>query len=447
MQVPTARSALPALPDRAALAGWPGLCLALAAGLVVGWGAAGISPDKLPDASLRLAAVLTLPLPIVLLQWLTTPALFSVRAWLGESGPAALRHGLHETARLGLWAAVAAIAAGAAALGGGLDAAQALRLTTVLATSGCAVLAATAAALLLALRVVASGGNAAWTAVSGGANFGPQETAPLLYAPGFGWIAGLVPAAVLSAVWAARPELLSPAAQLAVLGGAVVLLLRLPAWGLQQVDAVASRALHVAAAAHALPFAVAQLAPPVPGWLGADRSFVALVFGRWNGAPWLPPLGLAAALGLALGADTPGWLVAALAAAAGSWSPLRSLQLQGLQEDDAASWLGATAGQLTAERRSLAQRLAIGALPVLGLGAVGGQWLAAAAGTVLGAAFGIALVALRPRRRAPQLALLLVAALAVVAASAGQSADNGTLQTDPVDAQQQPVERDEAPVP
>jgi len=122
MQVPPSRSALLALPGRALLAGWPGLCLALAAGLAVGWGAAGIPVHKLPDASLRLAAVLTLPLPIVLLQWLTTPALFSVRAWLGEAGPAALRHGLGETARLGLWSAVAAIAAGAAALGGGLEA-------------------------------------------------------------------------------------------------------------------------------------------------------------------------------------------------------------------------------------------------------------------------------------------------------------------------------------
>ena len=90
MTTPAPPQTAAALPPPAGLAGAAGLVLALAAGAATGWGAAGLPVERLPDASLRIAAVVTLPLPVLLLGWLTTPQLFGVRAWLGETGPSAL---------------------------------------------------------------------------------------------------------------------------------------------------------------------------------------------------------------------------------------------------------------------------------------------------------------------------------------------------------------------
>lgn len=421
MTTPAPPQTAAALPPPAGLAGAAGLVLALAAGAATGWGAAGLSVERLPDASLRIAAVVTLPLPVLLLGWLTTPQLFGVRAWLGETGPSALAHARTEVLRLAVWCLLGAAACLGAANLGGLPLASASQLAAALAMSTCSVLGATTAAVLLALRVVASGGNAAWSAVSGGANFGPQETAPLLYAPGLGWIAGLVPVAVWSAVWAAQPALLTFGVQAAAVIAAAVLLWRLLDWGAREVEPVASRALQVAAAAHALPFAVAQVTPPPPAGVGAEGSFVALVFARWHGALWWTPPGLALALALAVGPQTPAWLVAGMAAAAAAWSPLRSTQLLGLEEDACAQWLGASPATLRQERRALALRLAAGALALPLLGWPTGQWLAAAAGTLLGAVVGVVLVGWRPVRWASQLALLLAFAAAAVAPAAARA--------------------------
>jgi hypothetical protein len=367
------------------------MAIAVALGLALGLAAVNLPAAHLPEASLRLAALLVAALPLLLLADLSTPPLWQVRSWLGESGPAAVAQACRDLVPTLVMGQVAALVAGAVLAGGGGSRGDALVLAGVLAVSAAATVGLAGGAILLALRVVAAGGNAAWSAVSGGANFGPQATAPLLYAPGLGWVAGLVPAAVLSAIWSARPALLTAD----VLVALDLVVLFLAKWLVRQaeihLESAATRALQQTADAHALPFAVAQVVPESPAWLGAQSSWVALVYARWHAAPWLGPVGLAVALGLGLPATPNPWALAVLLGVAAAWSPLRALTHAEEVEDLTAQWLGAAPSQLAQERQMLATRLAPGSLLLAGvwlvvdaplavylsivLGSLGGWWL------------------------------------------------------------------------
>ena len=384
-QSPAARLALQARP---LLARPAGMAVAVVLGLALGLAAVNLPAAHLPEASLRLAALLVAALPLLLLADLSTPPLWQVRSWMGESGPAAVAQACRDLVPSLVMGQVAAVVAGAVLAGGGGSRGDALILAGVLAVSAAATVGLAGGAILLALRVVAAGGNAAWSAVSGGANFGPQATAPLLYAPGLGWVAGLVPAAVLSAVWSARPALLTADVLVAV----DLVVLFLAKWLLRQAEMqlapAATRALQQTADAHALPFAVAQVVPESPAWLGARSSWVALVYARWHAAPWLGPLVLAAALGLGLPAVPNPWALAVLLVFAAAWSPLRALTHAEEVEDQTAQWLGAAPRQLAHERQMLATRLAPGSLLLTGVWLVvdvsPAVWLAIVLGSLTG---------------------------------------------------------------
>lgn len=394
-------SSLPVLPNRpqqrASLQARPllarpvGVVLAVMVGGALGLAATNLPAAHLPEASLRLAALLVGSLPLLLLAGLSTPPLWQVRSWLGESGPAAVARACRDLVPVLALGQLSAATSGIVMALSGTTRQDALAMAGVLAVSAAATVGLAGGAILLALRVVASGGNAAWSAVSGGANFGPQATAPLLYAPGLGWVAGLVPAAVLSAVWSARPALLTADVLVAADIGALFV----AKWLLQQAEVqltpAATRALQQTADAHALPFAVAQVVPAPPAWLGAGSSWVALVYARWHAAPWLGPLALAIGLGLGLPAAPQPWALALLLAVAAAWSPLRALTHTDDVEDQTAQWLGAAPRQLARERQMLAARLAPGSLLLTAVwlvvdvsplvlvavvaGALGGWWL------------------------------------------------------------------------
>lgn len=165
-------------------------------------------PARHSDAALRVAALAALPLPAVLLQWLTLPVHGAARRWLGESAEQTVDRTL-GFARRALWAALALPAGVAlAALAAG-ELRQPLLQTALLAALAQVLAAGLGAmALLMALGAMASGGKDLWQTLSGGGAFGPAQAAPLLYAPAGALVTALVPVAVLTALWGARADLL-----------------------------------------------------------------------------------------------------------------------------------------------------------------------------------------------------------------------------------------------
>jgi hypothetical protein len=311
------------------------------------------APARHSDAALRVAALAALPLPAVLLQWLTLPVHGPARRWMGESAEqtvgrtlAFARRALPVALAIPLGVALAAIPAG--------DLQQPLIKAALLAALA-QVLAygLGAMALLLALGAMASGGKDLWQLLAGGGAFGPAQAAPLLYAPAGALVAALVPVAMLSAVWGARADLLGVPLLLGLLVAAALAVHR----GLAGVQRSLGPQLHS----------------------GLLRS---LAWGRQR------PTSLAATLGLvALGAlwaapQASAWALGALGAAIGLYSALRTVVIDTEPALHAALWLGADPGQLRQGQRQLAIALAAPAIAA----AVAG-W-PAALGALVGAAGG-----------------------------------------------------------
>ena len=346
------------------------------------------APARHSDAALRVAALAALPLPAVLLQWLTLPVHGPARRWMGESAEqtvgrtlAFARRALPVALAIPLGVALAAIPAG--------DLQQPLIKAALLAALA-QVLAygLGAMALLLALGAMASGGKDLWQLLAGGGAFGPAQAAPLLYAPAGALVAALVPVAMLSAVWGARADLLGVPLLLGLLVAAALAVHR----GLAGVQRSLGPQLHSGLLrveeAHSAPFAEQLLLPPTPTWLAwsargdSAALWLSLAWGRQR------PTSLAATLGLvALGAlwaapQASAWALGALGAAIGLYSALRTVVIDTEPALHAALWLGADPGQLRQGQRQLAIALAAPAIAA----AVAG-W-PAALGALVGAAGG-----------------------------------------------------------
>lgn len=399
---------------------------ALGAGAWLGPSVA-LAPDlKQSDVAFRLAALAALPLPAILLQWLSLPVHGPARRWLGESAVAQVDRTLAFSWRALLVALAFPLGMALASLwyrpgpmvhNPILLAALLSALAQVLAHG------LGAMALLMALGAMAGTAKDLWQLMSGGGAFGPAEAAPLLYAPAAALVAALVPVAVLSAVWGARASLLTVPMLIAALGLAAAAMV--PA--LRSVRRAVAPLLHTALlrveAAHQTPFAEQLVLPAAPMWLTwtAGQHPAA----RWLSLAWgrQRPTSLAATAGLAgLGAlwATPQALPAALlalGATVGLYSAVRAAVLDAEPALQCAQWLGAAPKELRIGQQKLAIALAA---PALLAGLAG--WMAAL-GAAIGAALGWLLLqwpaqrwpVLRDRAVWPRLALLAYgAALAAV---------------------------------
>ena len=376
------------------------------------------APARHSDAALRVAALAALPLPAVLLQWLTLPVHGPARRWMGESAEQTIartlvfaRRAMPVALAIPLGVALAAIPAG--------DLQQPLIKAALLAALA-QVLAygLGAIALLLALGAMASGGKDLWQLLAGGGAFGPAQAAPLLYAPAGALVAALVPVAVLSAVWGARADLLGVPLLLALLAAAALAMHRSLAAVQRNLGPQLHSGLLRVEEAHSAPFAEQLLLPATPTWLNwsaqgdAAALWLSLSWGRQR------PTSLAATLGLvALGAlwaapQASAWALGALGAAIGLYSALRTAVLDAEPALHAALWLGADPADLRRGQGKLAIALAAPALAAALAG-----W-PAALGALVGAAGGWLLLHWRnggERTLWSRLALLLYgAALAAV---------------------------------
>ncbi len=399
---------------------------AVGAGLWLGQSVATAPQIKQSDVAFRLAALAALPLPAILLQWLSLPVQGPARRWMGEAAGAQVDRTLAFSWRALLAALAFPLGLALAALGSpqGAPAHDAILKAALL--SGLAQVLAHglgAMALLMALGAMAGSTKDLWQTMSGGGAFGPAQAAPLLYAPAAALVAALVPVAALSAVWGARAELLS----VPMLGAAVVLAALAMGQSVRAVRRAVAPLLHTALlqveAAHQTPFAEQQILPQPPGWLTWTAAQHPAA--RWLSLAWgrQRPTSLASTAGLAvLGAvwATPQALPAALAglgAAIGLYSAVRAAILDSEAALQCAHWLGASPTQLRAGQQKLAVALAA---PALLAGLAG--WVAAV-GAVAGAGLGWLLLRWSlprwpiPRDRTvwPRLALLAYgAALAAV---------------------------------
>jgi len=382
-----------------------------------------------PDLALKLTFVAALPLPLGLLGLLTTPPHAGVRRMLGESAPAQLDRSLRS---VGLWLGLALLVpAGVAAMGYGHTAtseashdfarASAVMASGLLLTAGLGV-----AGLLAALDVVGRGGNAVWSAVSGGGAFGPAQAAPLLYAPALALIAALVPPALFCAVWGAKASLASLDLGLGLVVFSAV------AAGLaarRQVRAVRPRlqdALLATEEAHAVRFAESRHLPEPPAWLRwspapAHARFLARSWVRQAPAVWLGPVVLVGLAWLLAPRPAP-WPVLLLGATLAGRSGARVLELERGATVAALSWLGTSAPAVTKSLRMLAFALTWPALLLFVL-----AYRQAPPGVLFGAlALGLGLGTLLPALLAPGLRAvwprltLLAYGIALAAATALQ---------------------------
>jgi hypothetical protein len=176
----------------AELAGWT--LIGAGFGAVAGLRLAGSTPNHLIDASILLAALGALPLPLRMLALLSTPPNAKLRRALGESSSSLARQAVRDASVLVVcW--TLSVSAGLAITSG---------------TKGSLLAACVASVgvwgvwmMLLALHQVAAGAKGPWQAISGGGAFGPADTAPLLYAPAFAFTGGLMLPVLIATVGAA----------------------------------------------------------------------------------------------------------------------------------------------------------------------------------------------------------------------------------------------------
>lgn len=341
-----------------------------------------------PDLALKLAALLCLPFPALMLHWLTTPPNSQTRRMLGETAHAQLHASLKTARRAVALGAIAPLAMGAASVQSPENSPDILRAALIMLASLGAVYGLGVTALLSAIRLVAQGPNAVAATLAGAGAFGPAEAAPLLYAPAFAWVAALVPAAVATAAWSADPALLSLGRSGMLVVATATLALFLATQAQRQLEPWLQAGMLAVESAHATPFAQSEILPKPPHWLTLWRDDKMLFFARSfaRTQPTAPVATLALVmLGFLLLSDSPQALaVGAIAATVTLWSGLRALwQYEDLTVDTAA-WLGASAFDAPLVRQKLAVALALPAAASVSLGLRGGHWLAAVVGLGVG---------------------------------------------------------------
>lgn len=384
--------------------------LALAAGASLAQSVAAAPEIKQADVAFRLAALAALPLPAILLQWLSLPVHGPARRWMGESAGLQVDRTLAYSRRALVAALAFPVGIASACLWspvGSWDHNPLLLAALLSALAQVLAHGLGAIALLMALGAMAGSTKDLWQTMSGGGAFGPAEAAPLLYAPAAALVVALVPVAVLSAVWGARAQLLSvPVAAAVVVACAVAVAGALR--GVRQgVAPLLHRALLKVEAAHQAPFAEQLLLPASPGWLNWTTPHHPA--GRWLSLAWARqrPTSLAATGGLAvLGAvlATPqasATALAGLGASIGLYSAVRAAIQDGEPALGCAQWLGATPEQVHIGQQKLALALAT---PALLAGLAG--WVAAV-GAMLGAGLGWLLMGV-PAQRLPAPAWVVV---------------------------------------
>ena len=326
-------------------------------------------PEQIPDLTLRLAALLTLPLPLLVLQLITTPPLLATRRLLGETATQTVRASLRQVA---LWTALLLTVPLVLALVGLVGPAPVLlHVAAVLAgvvplTSGLS-----AAAMLHGLRLLAAGRHAGWTAVSGGGAFGPAESAPLLYLPAFALVGALAPVAFLAAVWNARPEWLTATVWLSLPLAGTLLAARIAMTASRRVRRHLHAGLRAAEQAHATRFAQSDGLEEPPLWLTLGRPDAILQFfarawhRRWP-LSGVATVALAIVTSLLVQRDVfPALLVTCIGFAAVAFTRVLSLQSESIWR--ASVWLGVDARL----RRRAYARLGWGlAVPVLVLATI-----------------------------------------------------------------------------
>lgn len=219
----------------------------------------------LPDAALRLAALLALPLPPLALHYLTTPPLQAARRLLGETASQVTNSSLRLVLLLAAPLLMIPLVLGAQAL---LNAqSEMLHLALFLLASLLLTLLTSLTTLLHALRLLSHGQSQAWKALAGGGAFGPAEGAPLLYLPALGLVTALTPLAIWTAIWNVHPEKLTPLLWICL----PIASLLAGAWTLHRAWLLAQPHLHAGLRAaeqiYAARFAEADLQQPPPFWL------------------------------------------------------------------------------------------------------------------------------------------------------------------------------------
>ncbi len=404
-----------------AVVGW-----ALAAGsygALAAWGLQDTAPALWADRALVLAGLGALPAPVALLSGLTTPTHAVTRRFLGQTGASIFSDAVRSA-----WLLVAtllAVPAGflLASFSLGLDAVAAQRGAAVLSSGVLGAAIASMTLLAAAMATIAAGTQGAWRAAAG-VGFGPPEVAPLLYAPALAFLAGLIPAALLTALWNAAPQVLSAerawAATAIVLVGSALSARRRCARLAPQVH----RALLVIEQAHATPFALAEEAPQPPRWLAAQETSVQFLGRAWvrrYPASLFVSVLIALAATLAVGPKTAPESVVILCFAATLYAGTRGLGLllAGPELSAAAAWLGGRSDTLRAAERSLALRLTTPAITAIAAGWTSGAWGGAAAGLLGGAVTAALLVRLGHRAVAVWAGRLGLAAAMLLVAGLG----------------------------
>lgn len=396
------------------------LALAIASGVGFGAALAATPASMRPDLALKFSALAALPIPVLLLDAVTTPRNASVRRFLGESAAKMVRQALGLAAvlavlALGVPVGIAASVPWHPEASADLWRSALLSATTVVLAAGLA-----AASLLGALKFVAHGQHPVWTALGGGGAFGPAESAPLLYAPAFALIAALVPAGLLAAVWGARADLLSLQVGAWALPVAVLIAVGVARHQWRAVAPEVQDALLAVEAAHATPFAQSERMPEAPAWVTPGNPSPELQFLARHSFRTHPGAMPTTALLVVLAALVPGTSIppvatGLLAAAILLHATLRAIAVESGLGLLTAQWLGARPLALRHATVRLSAGLALPGLAALALGALGSP-LAATLGTILGALGGLGIVAWggRPdhpiRQSLPQLALAVYGA-------------------------------------
>lgn len=257
-------------------------------------------------------------------------------------------------------------------------------------------LALVSAALAAVAQLARGSSGSVWGHLTGGSAFGPAETAPLLYAPAFAFVAALVPATFAAALWGAEAQLASESV-LTILGLVAISASALGAARVRKrVAACWPMALVAVEQAHATRFAQQNCLPEPPVWLvGSKPSLGLLTLGRalWRRQPlapwWVVGLTLLAAW-LPRTLQGPSWAMAAsLVCMATGLSWFAHLQARKLTHDalwPALAWLGQGPSERQANLRTLSLRLAMFTWIALGWIALGAAPLPVILGLVVGAA-------------------------------------------------------------
>ena len=409
-----------------ALLVWLWTVTALVFGLAFGYALIRAPIALRPDRALLLGAAAAFPLPIALLTLLIAPPHAQVRRMLGEPATSIARHAVSGATALleaSLPVPLGMLAALLVSPEGSDD----------LLRGGCVVGTAvaggglTAIGLLLAsTRHIAGGVSAAWKGMTGGGAFGPAETAPLLYAPALGFVIGLIPAALMVAVWAARPALLSPVAAAAVFGFVALVAAGFVMEQFRRLLPVAHAAQLVVEEALATPFAPSEHLAEPPRWMAASGGdpglhFVARAWVRRFPASLLALVGLVAVAAAVSHAPVPMAVAVLVGLAVGLYASARVLDLERHvpQVTATVSWLAPRASASPDAERRLSARLALPALALVIYPALHGSWLPTLVAGACGVAIGWLVLGVPALRRSVPWASGALLALALLAAAVG----------------------------